>query len=536
MMAGDLPPQDPEEWILWIRERLAREEDQKENEAKANGAALPPIIQVEAGWRHRAADEGLAAMYAAGVPFYQRDLGLVRVCRIRSKASDKSTILVPGTAPVRLPLLLRALGQSANWEKRDATGKPRRVDPPKEIAEQIAEMLDEWPFPPLVGIIACPTLRPDGSLLNEPGYDDATGLVLEKSIKMPPISKQPTKDDAIRALDLLSELLAEFPFRDDESKAVACSELITPVVRGAMPVAPMHHATSPEAASGKSYLADVAAMIATGERCPVLALSSQPEEGEKRLIGAALAGSPIIGIDNTRQVLQGDFLCQVTERPVMDLRSLGSSKLHRIHNSFTVLANGINSAVADDLVRRTLTSSLDANMEDPENRTFKADPLAMIRADRGKYIAACLTITIAYLTAGKPGRLSPLASYEGWSDLVRSPLVWLGCADPVTTIAEARKNDPIRTARRAVFAAWRESLETVLSYLTSEIVERARPTSTLHAALLGVAQAKNDPGKIDPIRLGLWLKKNENTVADRHKLLVDRSDAQRARWQLVEIV
>ena len=55
-------------------------------------------------------------------------------------------------------------------------------------------------------------------------------------------------------------------------------------------------------------------------------------------------------------------------------------------------------------------------------------------ADRGKYIAACLTICRAYIAAGRPGKLNRLASFGGWSDTVRSALVWLGEADPVKSM------------------------------------------------------------------------------------------------------
>ena len=509
-----------------------------------SASKLPPKpkpqrrIQIEAGLLHTTADRGIEAMHAAGIAFYQRDCKLVRVCRVSARTFDRTPILVPGIAPVRLPLLRRALGQAAYWERLRKNGM-ERVDPPKEVAEQIAEMIDEWPFPPLLGIIGCPTLRPDGSLLNKPGYDEATGLVLDGSLALPPIPLRPTKDHAQAALDRLNELLAEFPFRDDASKAVAYSQLITPVVRAAMTVAPMHLTTAPEAGTGKSYLADVASTIATGDRCPVIALSPNAEESEKRLLGAVVSGVPIIGLDNGSQVLAGDLLCQVTERPIMSIRALGSSPLRRIENTFTVVANGNNAAVADDLVRRTLTCSLDAEMEDPESRTFAGDPLAMINARRGYYVAACLTIPLAYLAADKPDRLPPLPSYEGYSDLVRSPLVWLGCADPVATISDARMSDPIRSRRRAVFLAWRVSIG-MTKCVVAEIIRRAESDrnngrAELYAALLAVAAMKRDESTIDPLVLGIWLRKNENTVVDRLKLVANRSDPTRPRWQLVEL-
>ena len=50
-------------------------------------------------------------------------------------------------------------------------------------------------------------------------------------------------------------------------------------------------------------------------------------------------------------------------------------------------------------------------MERPELRQFHGDPVATVLADRGPYIAAVLTIVRAYLAAGCPGLLPPLASF-----------------------------------------------------------------------------------------------------------------------------
>ena len=57
----------------------------------------------------------------------------------------------------------------------------------------------------------------------------------------------------------------------------------------------------------------------------------------------------------------------------------------------------------------------------------------------------------------------------------------------------------------------------------------------LRDALLSVAAMRGNAGLIDPRRLGIWLKKNENTIACGFKLTADRSDADRPRWALVTL-
>jgi putative DNA primase/helicase len=500
-------------------------------------SSSPPTITVEAGKRHIAADQGIAALVAAKVPFYQRNRRIVRIARVKAKDSDGNIFWVPGIVEVEPPIMGRELGRSAYWYKWDGRKKDYvRIDPPAPVAEQILSMAGEWPFEPLQGIIQCPTLRRDGTLLDKEGYDEKTGLVLIGSVAMPPISPAPSHEDAESALDLLTGLLSEFPFADEVSKAVALSMFITPVIRGAMTVAPMHLVTKPLPGTGASYLLDCAAMIATGEVCAVEAMAPKYEETEKRLVGAALSGFPIIAVDNVRESVAGDFFCQVVERPLMSLRALGSSGKHRIPNTFTVFANGNNATVAEDLVRRNLRCGMDANMEHPEEREFSFDPLAAIRNKRGEYIAAALTIPLAYIAAGRPNRQPPLLSFGGWSRMVREPLIWLGCADPVASQAKLRLADPQKELVAEIFDAWRSALGTGVGhyYHIGEVVDAAAQHPELRSAILRVAaERRKDAGpEISTRAFGKWLNRHEGHIAAGVKLSVIRTDARRPKWYI----
>ncbi|MFL5266979.1 MAG: hypothetical protein ACJ8AH_10355 [Stellaceae bacterium] len=471
----------------------------------------------------------------AKVPFYQRDMKIVRVAQVKAKDSRGDIFLVPAIVAVSGAILHRALGQSASWLRYERrANKDVPIDPPSPVVLQIMDMAGEWPFPPLQGIIQCPTLRRDGSLLDTQGYDEATGLVLVNSLALPPISAEPSRGEAKAALALLIDLLAEFPFVDETSRSVGLSMILTPVLRGAMEVPPMHLVTAPRPGSGKSYIADVASKISTGERCGVQAASPNPEETEKRLIGAALTGHPIIALDNCRDILQGDFLCQITERPLLKLRALGKSPPHLIPNAFSFFANGNNVSVANDMVRRTIRCALDANCESPEQREFKSNPMAVIHANRAKYVAACLTIARAYVSVGRPNPSTPLPSYEEWSAVVRDALIWLDCPDPVATMETLRSEDPAGAERHAVFDAWKSAIGVGKdrATLTADVIEKAAHSSALREALLAVAQQRFGEGRIDPKALGKWLSAQEKNIAAGGKLMVDRSNKARPRWYL----
>jgi hypothetical protein len=125
-----------------------------------------------------------------------------------------------------------------------------------------------------------------------------------------------------------------------------------------------------------------------------------------------------------------------------------------LKNVWTLFASGKNLRVRDDVTRRSLLIRLDAEMENPQKRQFRGNPFAAVQADRGRYVAAALTIVKAYHAAGRPGRLPGIGDpFAGWSDNVRSALVWLGRADPVATMDESRANDPARQTRIAILQA-----------------------------------------------------------------------------------
>jgi putative DNA primase/helicase len=166
--------------------------------------------------------------------------------------------------------------------------------------------------------------------------------------------------------------------------------------------------------------------------------------------------------------------------------------------------------------------------------------VAIVKADRGRYVGACLTIARSYIAHGWPARLNPLPSFEKWSDTVRSPVVWLGRSDPAETIATSRGNDPARLARAEVFSTWAAEVGINESgYLSVELADLAEERNedssawlrpALRNALLSVARYHNGESRIDVRRLGSWLRKASSNIAGGYKLIVNQSDAARPRW------
>jgi putative DNA primase/helicase len=157
------------------------------------------------------------------------------------------------------------------------------VDPPRQVAATLLSREGRWVVPRVTGVITTPTPRPDGSVLHKGGYDTTTQLYHLPSLNLPELPDRPSREQALAALALLTDLLAEFSFVGPLDRAVALAGILTVLVRGSLQTAPMYIVRAHTPGTGKSYLVDVIAAIATGRLCPVITASKSEEETEKRL-------------------------------------------------------------------------------------------------------------------------------------------------------------------------------------------------------------------------------------------------------------
>jgi hypothetical protein len=104
-------------------------------------------------------------------------------------------------------------------------------------------------------------------------------------------------------------------------------------------------------------------------------------------------------------------------------RLLGANRMAEAPMHMTWYATGNNVAIAADTARRVCHVRLESNLERPEARAdFRhRDLLAWVGENRGRLLAAALTILRGYCAAGRPDLGLPAwGSFEGWSRLVRS--------------------------------------------------------------------------------------------------------------------
>jgi hypothetical protein len=436
--------------------------------------------------------------------------------------------------------LIDLLSVAARWEKPGLEGAGARIDPPDKIAE-ILLARGANTLRPLHGVIDAPILRADGSILEQDGYDESTGLYVHKAPELHAlrIPSTPTREVAVRALEALKEPIASFPFVSGADQSAFLSGVLSAVMRPSLTTVPMTAFTAPAPGSGKSTLADLISVIATGERTAVVGQARDEAETEKRLVGRMIAGTPVINLDNCSWPVEGDFLCQLVTQPAVSVRPLGTSELKSLPTSATLLATGNSLVIGGDMTRRVLLVALDPGVERPEHRHFAFDPIVFAMEHRAKLVCAALTILRAFFVSKVGRQAPPLGSFEQWSDTVRSALLWLGEPDPCDVMKRARETDPKLQELREVLHSWYSVLRDEAVRTQDVIREASRQSmpgeflnADLREAALAVAGAG---GAINGRRLGRYLGASADRIVDGLRIVHRGLRGGSAVWAVEEV-
>ena len=390
-----------------------------------------------------------------------------------------------------------------------------------------------------MGFIETPTITDEGRIIDEPGYDAASGMFCAfkviKGYRRPQAGR--TKKSAADAAGKLLALFNSFPFVDAADSSAMLAAVLTAVQRRLLPAAPLMAITAPTPGTGKTLLCESLAIIATARRASVLSLGHDDAESEKRLAGVLLAGDAVISVDNIERPLKGDLLCQVATQQFVRLRPLGGSGMLNVPTHSLIVATGNNLSIVGDLKRRVLMIRLDAKTERPEHRAFDRDHLATVAAQRGEIITWALTIVAAYLAAGAPTipGLHGFGGFEQWDRMVRRPLLWLDLPDPLLTSEELREQDPDMEAMRLMFYAWKQSFSdravTVAEVINEGASVGQSENEDLRDALQLVCAEKPNSR-----RLGFWLRSHRERIIDGLQLCQAGTDghAKVAKWRVIK--
>lgn len=342
-------------------------------------------------------------------------------------------------------------------------------DPPGKLVKGILSLGDARRLKRLEAVITAPTIRLDGTVLNRPGYDAQTGLLLDISVDdVLPVPVVPTTEQVQTALAELMYPFQRFPFDDALSRAVLLSALLTACLRPVLPTAPAHGFDAPVQGSGKTLLALCVGALADKGRPTVWPHTANrfqgradDEETRKRVFTALRSGSRVLVWDNVVGVFDSAALAAALTSETFTDRVLGKSEAPTVPNKALFLLTGNNLCLAGDMPRRVLVCRITPQSERPFAREFDLDPLAYTQARRQRMVSAALTLVRGWLSSGAESAPGRMASFEQWDDLVRQTVAWVAgwpaggadYADVMKAVDAAQGADPEQDSLHELLAA-----------------------------------------------------------------------------------
>jgi len=402
-----------------------------------------------------------------------------RLVQIGRDKEHKAVIMHMGIAEIK-----NALTKACDFftlRKKGDEVELKPASPPKEVAEAILALSpSKWPFKTLEAIVETPVIRPDGTILQKPGYDEQTKLYYapHKDMHTCTVPESPSEEEVQNARAVLEDVIIEFPFVDQSDMANMLALMITPIIRPAIKRhVPLALLDAPKQASGKGLLADVVSIVATGEPASILTAPGNDEEWRKEITSILMKGSTIIAIDNLPGRLQSSKLDAVLTADWWADRLLGGNTMVRVRQRAVWLATGNNIKVGGDLARRCYRIRIDPKMSKPWTRAgFKYEDLATHCSEhRSQIVAAILTLVRAWFVAGCPQDKSilPMATFTGWARMAGSILSFAGIEGFLGNLNKLYDEMDVENAQWALFLqAWQDMFG-----------EKAIPVKMLIAAL-----------------------------------------------------
>jgi len=444
----------------------------------------------------------------------------------------------PSVVPVNGPALTKVLSQCAAWERYNPKlGGFVPCDPP---ARHIAILNDSQSYthlPQLNGVARQPYFREtDGVLVTEAGYDKVSqrfGVFDARKF----VTHEPTLEAASTALALLNELLSEFSYDSPIDQSAALSAIFTAVTRASYAYAPAFHTKASTIGSGKSYQNELIGAFAKPGFTQKVSYPTTSEEATKSILSLLLPAPAVIEFDDmaTDWIPHGIINRMLTAESITD-RILGVSKTATVSTRTLFLSSGNNVGPVRDLLRRVITINIDHRCATPATKSYTGSPVEAVRKDRGRYVAAVLTIILAWKAAGSPrADVENIATYGGaWADYCRHPLIWLGLADPATALLEQVKHDPDADALLVLLTEWYKLFGSTPTTVRKVISKTRDLVGEGHLYDAICEFPVEERGNINPSKFGWILKKNMNRIVGDYTLRQGTADG-RLAWMVVKV-
>lgn len=356
--------------------------------------------------------------------------------------------------------LRHMLARLARWVRETAKGELLPAPPPVAVVKSVLATPDPA-LPVLTGIVNTPVFGRTGTLITTPGYHPDARLlyVPAPGFTVPDIPSRPTDADIDAARSLICEdLFGDFPFTGEAERAHVVALLLLGFLRGMIDgPTPLHLIEKPTPGTGATLMVDAVATILTGTGASVMTEGRDDEEWRKRVTAKLRQIPAIILIDNLRAKLDSSAVAAALTAPFWEDRVLGVSEMTRLPIRCLWIATGNNPEFSNEMARRLVRIRLDANVEQPWHRSGFRHPdlMVWVRANRGRIVAACLTLCQAWIAAGKPRGTKTIGSYENWAQIVGGVLETVGIPGFLGNLEEMMAaSDSEGAGWSAFIAAW----------------------------------------------------------------------------------
>jgi putative DNA primase/helicase len=320
--------------------------------------------------------------------------------------------------PVTNQLLLWYLTNEIYFYKIK-TDEETPMRPSNDLLQNLIVVPDSR-LPHLRGVTRIPTFAPDGTLHSNPGYSPATQLIFSPlaGLDKLEVPLDPSEVEVRSAVEfILTELLGDFPFADQSSKAHVLAALLLPFVRPMIEgPTPLHMISKPKPGSGAGLIVEIIGSIVC-DRPSLQAVPRQESERQRWLLALLMQDPGVVVLDNIQGRLEGAALASCLTSTTYQDREVGSSRILVATNRCLWLATGNNPDLSDEMSRRTVFIRLDAKVEHPELRTGFRQPNVKAWAvdNRPALVRSLLTIVRAWIAGGMTDGAATLGGFESWS-------------------------------------------------------------------------------------------------------------------------
>jgi hypothetical protein len=308
------------------------------------------------------------------------------------------------------------LAESATWRDLRPSGDSYDVPPPLRIASMMVDR-PRFLLPQAHRVQHSPFFTREGELVVDDGLHSSGVWVKAGDLRDLQVNAPVLRDEVDGALDILGDLLHDFPFAEESDRANALAFALTPLVR--MMISgrcPMFLFTGPNRGMGKTLIPQLIVTIHEG-MCSMSAWPTREEEVEKRITAMMAEGRSFLFFDNADKGIKSPSLSAAVTSPYWTGRILGTSNNAKSPNEATWVFTGRNPGMSDETARRIVRVQLSASKKRTTYRIHNIEK--WVQRNRAELFRALVVLVAHWLQEGCPKPSTrPREGFREWSEVV----------------------------------------------------------------------------------------------------------------------